>query len=125
VFAFNGVDSLASTNSFVLTLVRGTIGIQVISAELPASYALYSNYPNPFNPVTKIRFDIPGSVKNSFVNIAVFDILGKQSYELVNNELKAGKYEVTWNAAEFPSGVYFYRISAGNFTQTRKMILVK
>ncbi len=125
VFAFNGLDSAASTNSFVITLVRGTIGIQVISSEVPASYALYSNYPNPFNPVTKIRFDIPGSEKNSIVNITVFDILGKQNSVLVDRELKAGKYEVTWDAAEFPSGVYFYRISAGNFNETKKMILVK
>jgi PKD repeat protein len=122
--AYNGVDSLTS-NTFLITLVRSTIGIQVISTEIPGRFELYSNYPNPFNPVTKIRFDVPNFNGEGIVNITVYDILGKQTAVLVNKHLKAGKYETDWDASHFPSGIYFYRITTGDFTQTRKMILVK
>ncbi len=123
-WAFNGIDSLQSANSFIVTLVRSPIGIQIISTEIPQKFALYNNYPNPFNPVTKIRFDISGtSVAQTF--LSVYDILGREVTTLVNEKLKPGKYEVEWPAANYSSGIYFYRITAGNFTDTRKMILVK
>jgi hypothetical protein len=125
VYAYNGADSLASSNSFIVTLVRGTIGIQVISSEIPNEFALFSNYPNPFNPVTKIRFNIPNITGEDKINLTVFDVLGKEIEVLVNRELKAGKYEALWDAANFPSGIYFYRLSSRNFSETRKMILVK
>lgn len=124
-WGFNGVDSTQSTNSFIVTFVRTPIGIQVISTEVPDRFALYNNYPNPFNPVTKIKFDIPSNIGAEVVNVTVFDILGKQQAVLVNQNLKAGKYEADWDASAYPSGVYFYRITAGQFTDTRKMILVK
>ncbi|MBZ0203148.1 MAG: T9SS type A sorting domain-containing protein [Ignavibacteria bacterium] len=124
-WSYNGIDSLSSSGSNILTLVRSTIGIQIISSEIPASFNLYNNYPNPFNPVTRIKFDIPNIAGNDIVNLAVFDILGKQSAVLVNQYLKAGKYEADWDASNYPSGVYFYRISAGEYTDTRKMILIK
>ena len=124
-WAFNGVDSLASVNSFLITLVRSTIGINIISTEVPGNFALYTNYPNPFNPVTKIKFDIPNITEDNFVKLTVYDILGKEISVLVNQNLKAGKYEADWDAANYPSGIYFYRISAAGFTQTRRMVLVK
>jgi hypothetical protein len=123
--SYNGIDSLQSTNSNIITLVRSPIGIQVISSEIPQKFALYNNYPNPFNPVTRINFDIPNLSGDKKVQVAVYDILGNQVEMLVNQELTAGKYSAIWNAENYSSGIYFYRISSGSFTDTRKMILVK
>ena len=91
-------------------------------AILPVQYSISQNFPNPFNPTTTIKFDI---AKNTFVNIKIFDILGREIYSLVNEELNAGSYTVDWDATGFSGGIYFYRISAGNYTETKKMILAK
>lgn len=88
----------------------------------PASFKLYQNYPNPFNPETKIRFDLN---KNEFVNVTVFDITGRAHNCLVNKTMTAGTYDVPWNAGNYNSGVYFCRVTAGDYSETRKMILVK
>lgn len=88
---------------------------------LPSSYKL-KNYPNPFNPSTNISYDIPNA---GFVNITVFDILGKQIAVLVNEKQSAGSFSVKWDAANFPSGIYLYKITSGSFSETRKMILLK
>jgi type IX secretion system substrate protein len=90
--------------------------------EIPEKYSLSQNYPNPFNPATNIRFDIAGK---QFVVLKIFDILGKEILTLVNEELNPGKYNIDWNAANFPSGVYFYRIQAGDFKDSKKMVLIK
>jgi hypothetical protein len=90
--------------------------------EIPNSYRLYPNYPNPFNPATKIKFALP---ENSHVNLTVFDALGKQVAVLVNESKLANTYEVDFDASSLPSGVYFYKLTAGEFTSTRKMLLVK
>ena len=87
-----------------------------------SSYSLSNNYPNPFNPSTKISYTIP---KRSNVNIKVFNLLGSEVAELVNGEMAAGSYDIEFNASTLPSGVYFYRIQAGNFIDTKKMILLK
>ncbi len=101
-----------------------TIGIQPISSETPNQFSLSQNYPNPFNPTTKIRFEISGqSVAQTF--LSVYDVTGKEIDILVNAELKPGTYEVNWNASSYPSGVYFYNLSTGSFTETKKMILMK
>ncbi len=100
----------------------GTIGIKPIRTEIPAEYSLYQNYPNPFNPETKIKFDVP---KYSNVKIVIFDILGREIQTIVNESLQAGTYETEWNASAYPSGVYLYRIRAGDFVSTQKMALVK
>lgn len=89
---------------------------------LPADYALEQNYPNPFNPATKISFALPSQ---SFVSLKVFDALGKEAALLVYKELPAGTYVRQWNAAGLPSGVYFYRLQAGSFTETKKLILLR
>jgi hypothetical protein len=89
---------------------------------LPANYALFQNYPNPFNPVTRIVFQIPAS---QFVSITIYDILGKEVKKVLHKEVAAGTHTVTWNASGTPSGIYFYRLTAGGFTQTRKLLLLK
>jgi S-formylglutathione hydrolase FrmB len=88
----------------------------------PTNFELFQNYPNPFNPVTKIKYQLPISSK---VKIAVYDLLGKELSVLVNDNLIPGNYEVEWNAVNYPSGVYFYKLTAGDYVQTKKMILVK
>ena len=93
-----------------------------INGEVPDSYSLGQNYPNPFNPSTSIKFDIP---RQSSVKIVIYDALGRQVESLVNSELSPGRYAVDWNASSFPSGVYFYRIYAGQFSDIKKMILMK
>jgi len=98
------------------------VGIIQNEGEIPKSYSLLQNYPNPFNPVTKIKFGIP---KASFVKLTVFDVLGKEIGVVVNQDLKPGNYETDFNASEMPSGVYFYKIEAGDFIKTKKMLLVK
>jgi photosystem II stability/assembly factor-like uncharacterized protein len=100
----------------------GPIGITQLGNEIPKEYKLYNNYPNPFNPVTKIKFDLP---KASFVTIKVFDITGRQVTELVNKDLNAGAYETSWDASGFASGIYVYRIQASSFTSVKKMVVVK
>lgn len=123
VKAYTQFDSLTSTPTNLLaTFVRSIIGIQPISTTIPKDYFVNPNYPNPFNPVTKIKFGLP---KQSFVKITVFDVLGKEVALLANEQLNAGEFEVDWAADNFPSGVYFYRIEAGNFVKTAKMMLVK
>lgn len=89
---------------------------------IPEKFTLGQNYPNPFNPNTKIDFSIP---KNSLVTIKVYDVLGKEVAVLVNKDLTIGSYTVDFNASSLTSGVYFYTISAGEFTETKKLVLVK
>jgi len=98
------------------------IGIKPKSEIIPKEYSLSQNYPNPFNPSTKIEFQIP---KSSYVKMSVFDILGKEIEILVNEKLKPGIYEVTFEGKNCPTSVYFYRMEAGNNTATKKMLLIK
>ncbi|MFC2092463.1 T9SS type A sorting domain-containing protein [Bacteroidota bacterium] len=90
--------------------------------EEPVSYSLKQNFPNPFNPETKIEFEIP---KKEFVQLIIYDVLGREVAMLMNKELKAGSYNVVWNAEKNGSGVYFYKIKAGDFTDIKRMLLVK
>ena len=89
---------------------------------LSQDYTLYQNYPNPWNPSTNIKYSIP---KTSQVSIKVYDIIGNEIKTLVNEDKPAGAYELTWNAGNLPSGIYFYRLQAGSFIETKKMILLK
>ena len=98
------------------------VGIEPVSGEIPNEFSLYQNYPNPFNPVTNIEFSIP---KSSPVKITVYNSTGKEIETIVNGELSAGTYNVDWNASKYSSGIYFYKIIAGGFSETKKMILVK
>ncbi|PIS30201.1 MAG: hypothetical protein COT43_02180, partial [Candidatus Marinimicrobia bacterium CG08_land_8_20_14_0_20_45_22] len=89
---------------------------------VPDGFRLQQNYPNPFNPTTHIRFDLP---KDEFVSMTVYDVMGRAVKTLLNERLHAGRYEVTLDGREIPSGVYFCRISAGQYSQTIKMVLMK
>jgi len=102
-------------------------GIEKLNELIPEKYSLYQNYPNPFNPTTTIRFEVPlskGGLKG-VVSLKIFDILGKEVATLVNEQLTPGTYEDDWNASQFPSGIYFYKLTAGNFSETKKLILLK
>ena len=89
---------------------------------VPTQYELSQNYPNPFNPATKIRYQLPNASK---VVIKIYNILGSEVMELVNEQKEAGIYEAEFNAKSLASGTYIYKISADNFVQTKKMILLK
>ncbi|MBN8584999.1 MAG: T9SS type A sorting domain-containing protein [Ignavibacteria bacterium] len=119
---FDNGSSQSNVMYWILTRNHNAIGISSISNEVPAKYNLYQSYPNPFNPVTNIKFDIS---KASAVKLEIYDVTGRKVDELVNGQLNAGTYNAEWNASRFSSGVYFYTLSSGDFVQTKKMILVK
>ena len=106
------------------------IAIEPISTVIPRQYYLSQNYPNPFNPTTKIKFDIAQHTRYSLlggdrVSLKVYDIMGREVATLVNEQLSPGTYSVDWNASSFPSGIYFYKIISGDFTETKRMIFIK
>ena len=100
----------------------GVTGLTQQGSEIPKEYALSQNYPNPFNPVTNIKFDLP---KQGHVTLKIYDILGKEVANLVNEIKPAGSYLVDFNGSCLASGVYYYRIEAGNFVNVKKMVLIK
>jgi photosystem II stability/assembly factor-like uncharacterized protein len=128
------LDSLYVYSGRILHTTNGGVAFveEEQISEIPATYFLSNNYPNPFNPSTRIRYSVPHT---SRVVINIYDILGNELETLINEEKPVGTYEVTWNAANLPSGVsakggyasgvYFYRIQAGSFLETKKMILMK
>ena len=97
-------------------------GIVTNSNEIPSEFRLSQNYPNPFNPSTIIRFSIP---EESFVTIKVFNTLGEEITTVINENIIAGNYEVEFDASKLPSGIYFYKLQAGSFVETKKMMLMK
>lgn len=123
----NSVTRLKNESStirslFNLITLNFSVGINNISSEIPNSFILNQNYPNPFNPATKISFAIP---KSDFVNLKVYDITGKEISSLVNQQLQAGTYEVNFDASNLASGVYYYKLTSGNFSEVKKMMFVK
>lgn len=102
--------------------VTPVVGIQVTGNETPKVFALYQNFPNPFNPKTNIQFDLP---RVTLTRITIYDLLGKEIDVPVNQVLAAGKYNVDFDASNLASGVYFYKIEAGNFIERKKMVVVK
>jgi len=103
------------------------VGINFISGVIPESYSLQQNYPNPFNPVTKIKFDVPSDAKSqqSNVKMTVFDVMGREVMTIVNEKLSPGSYEADFDGSNFPSGIYFYKLEAGSFVETKRMVLLK
>jgi hypothetical protein len=99
-----------------------TTGIVNISSEIPSDYKLFNNYPNPFNAQTLIKFQIP---KDGVSRLRVYDISGKEVGELLNNNLKAGVYQVSWNAGYLSSGVYFYLLESNGFKDVKRAVLLK
>ncbi len=98
------------------------VGVKRISDEVPGQYSLYQNFPNPFNPSTSIKYDIP---KSSNVKLVVYDMMGKEVTVLVNEKQQTGIYEVKWDASSYSSGLYFIKIQTESFSETKKMMLVK
>ncbi len=129
----DGGDFVVSSKLTTAALTISPIGINIISTEIPDKFALLQNYPNPFNPVTKIKFDIPFTPSPSGrvgVGLIIYDLLGREITTLVNEQLKPGSYSVDWHAPSgdgtgFASGVYFYSLVTNEFTETKRMILIK
>jgi len=132
---FNADISKVDTLEFLISdgITINQIKKFILSYTAPTEYNLAQNYPNPFNPVTKIRYSIPTSPQSSpsqgedvgIVTLRVYDILGSEVATLVNEQKPAGNYEVDFNANQFSSGVYIYRIKAGDYVNSKKMILLK
>lgn len=98
------------------------VSVEPINNQIPATFSLEQNYPNPFNPSTIIRYSIP---KSEFVELKVYDGLGNLIQTLVSENLNAGNYEVQFNGADLASGIYYYQIKAGEFSITKKLVLMK
>ncbi len=120
-FAWGGLNQ---SNIMKTTNGGGPIvSVEQISSQTPNRFDLYQNFPNPFNPSTKINFDLP---KDGKVTLIIYDLLGRVVKRLLNGEFKqAGRYSIDFNASNYASGVYFYRIEAGDYVQSKKMVLVK
>ncbi|MCY7363592.1 MAG: T9SS type A sorting domain-containing protein [Ignavibacteria bacterium] len=97
-------------------------GENEITTSLPTEFSLSQNYPNPFNPSTVINYELPSS---NFVTLKIYDLVGKEVATLMNEKLDAGRYSAKFNGSNLSSGMYFYKISAGNFTFVKKMVLIK
>jgi Secretion system C-terminal sorting domain len=134
--AVNSIENITKHVKYIFLATRGGVyrthlneilGIEPVSTIIPDRFELFQNYPNPFNPSTTIKFDIPISAVNvsGHVKIVMFDAIGREVSTLVDENLRPGSYNVEWNAASFPSGVYFYRLETGDFSAIKKMILVK
>ncbi len=104
------------------TLGRGEAPSLIRNNNVPYENKLFNNYPNPFNPKTKIKFSIK---TNNWVKISIYDLLGRQVSMLVNQFKEKGEYDIEFDGSNLASGIYFYRIEAGNFVQSKKMVLVK
>nr|HMT11242.1 immune inhibitor A [Ignavibacteria bacterium] len=115
-------DGFYFDNFRVVNYTDGPVGITQTGNEVPVRVGLYQNFPNPFNPATKIKFDLASS---TFVKISVYDVAGREISVPVSQNMNAGSYEMEFDASRLPSGVYFYRIETAEFTSIRKMVLVK
>jgi uncharacterized delta-60 repeat protein len=129
VYVTGGSDNTENTD-FITIKYSSTIGIQPVSNEIPSKFSLEQNYPNPFNPATKIQFTIPLSRGVSegqvvLTRLDIFDLTGRHVAALLNESLSPGVYEIDFNAVKLSSGTYIYRLTANEFTETKKMIFVK
>ncbi len=111
-------------------LTNVLIGLKQTGGSIPNNFVLYQNYPNPFNPTTKIKFSVSllrgvSAGRGVSVKVVIFDVLSREIGVLVSDELSPGTYEVEWDGSNYPSGAYFYRITEGDYSETRKMILLK
>jgi len=119
-------DTTAPNNGIIQTEGVTWSSTNAVSVEtedqIPTQYSLSQNYPNPFNPSTQISYSIP---KSDFVSLKVYDVLGNEVAALINEEKSAGSYDISFNAANLPSGVYIYRLQAAGFIETKKLTLIK
>ncbi|HRE40326.1 MAG TPA: T9SS type A sorting domain-containing protein [Ignavibacteria bacterium] len=116
--SFNGVHTVTGGDTII-----HLVDIKQISTEIPIKFKLYQNYPNPFNPKTKISFSVKS--QETKIGIKIYDISGKFISELVNQNISAGTYEVEFDGSNLSSGIYFYSLISDNFTETKKMMLIK
>ncbi len=129
-YIFGGIRALLPNNTptypsqyvYKVFITPKSVSVNQIAGQIPDLYEIDQNYPNPFNPITTIRFKLPESGN---VRLNVFDGLGRLVTNLINKKLNAGSFEVKWNGDAFASGIYFYRLEAGSFISTKKMILTK
>ncbi|MBS1493881.1 MAG: T9SS type A sorting domain-containing protein [Bacteroidetes bacterium] len=121
-FPYADLGWAVGNNADVISTYHGGVLVNNISTRVPDSYNVYQNYPNPFNPTTTIKFDV---IKSGNVRLEVFDGTGRKIEELVNENLAPGTYTTSWDAKGRSSGIYYYRISAGDFIKTMKMSLIK
>lgn len=106
-----------------IVISDATIQKLIVSGELlPTDYSLEQNYPNPFNPMTKIRYSVPFTDR---INISIYNILGEMVTTLVNQIQEAGRYEIKFDATQFASGIYIYRMETSNYSSVKKMIVIK
>ncbi|MGD1046553.1 MAG: T9SS type A sorting domain-containing protein [Bacteroidota bacterium] len=127
-----GALAVSGTNLFAGGLGGGGVwrrplsemitSVNRLSTDLPTNFSLCQNYPNPFNPTTTISFSLPSK---AFVSLKVFDLLGNEVTSIISEELSAGTYSQQWNAANMSSGIYFYRLQVGSFTETKKLVLLR
>jgi hypothetical protein len=115
-------DEPADSSFFLAVSSDQFIGIEPLSNLIADAFSLMQNYPNPFNPVTNIEITLP---KASHTKLTIYDVQGREMVIAVDKQLHAGSYKIEWNASGYPSGVYFYVLSSGDFTETKKMVLVK
>jgi len=121
VSRFTPANRLLVRNGETIALVNPSTGVKDNSGR-PLEFKLHQSYPNPFNPSTTINFTIPNA---AFVTLKIFDINGREAATILKKELPAGVHSIKWNAVNLTSGVYFYRLEAGNFTATKKLLLLK
>jgi hypothetical protein len=125
----NSVTKLKQLSNHIQVLCDSgfIIGVNNISSAVPNTFTLYQNYPNPFNPVTKIKFSIPPSkgARGMNTKLVVYDVIGREISVLVYDNLKPGTYEAVWDASNYPSGVYFYKLITDTYNETKKMVLMK
>jgi len=115
----NTTDGLALNSAFIPPDIATSTEDE---STLPKSFGLKQNYPNPFNPVTNIRYTLSRSAE---VNLVIHNLLGEEVTVIVNEIQSAGEYQAEWDASDFSSGIYFYRLVAGDLVQTKKMLLLK
>jgi hypothetical protein len=126
VFTTDGIDTIMSNYVWNIFFDASSV-LSIVGGVTPDRFALYQNYPNPFNPTTQIRYDLPQS---EFVSISIYDVIGRNIKSLINTVQEAGYRSITWNATNdlgqpVSAGIYIYTIQAGEFRQTRKMVLLK
>lgn len=136
-FGGNTISFINSTTGFVggdngfiyKTTTGGSVFVKNISSEIPDKFSLSQNYPNPFNPLTIIKYMIAenrkSKMENGTVTLKIYNIQGREVAKLVNEKQTPGTYEVSWDASQFPSGTYFYKLQAGDFVEVKKMVLLK
>ncbi|MCK4806174.1 MAG: T9SS type A sorting domain-containing protein [Candidatus Aegiribacteria sp.] len=116
------IDVIVAATGYVVWYENPTVGVEDVTSGIPPEFELYQNDPNPFNSVTTIEYTLPLS---GDVSLIIYNIVGQEMARLIDSSLNAGFHQVTWDASNFASGIYFYRLQTGDFFQTRKMVFLK